>query len=70
VALAGFASSHYSLVHAENQEGERDEALARERRTIFVGMTRAMRALLVVVPAHTSSPLLTGFDPKYWNLGG
>ncbi len=69
VALAGFASSHYALVHAENQEGERDEALARERRTIFVGMTRAMRALLVVVPAHTSSPLLTGFDPKYWNLG-
>ena len=69
VALAGFASSHYALVHAENQEGERDEVLARERRTIFVGMTRAMRALLVVVPAHTSSPLLTGFDPKYWNLG-
>jgi superfamily I DNA/RNA helicase/mRNA-degrading endonuclease RelE of RelBE toxin-antitoxin system len=68
VALAGFASSHYALVHAENQEGERDEALARERRTIFVGMTRAMRALLVVVPAPTSSPLLTGFDPNYWNL--
>ncbi len=69
IALAGFAGSHYALVHTDNQEGERDEALARERRTIFVGMTRAMRALLVVVPAHTGSPLLTGFDPKYWNLG-
>jgi superfamily I DNA/RNA helicase/mRNA-degrading endonuclease RelE of RelBE toxin-antitoxin system len=70
VALAGFAGSHYALVHADNQDGERDEALARERRTIFVGMTRAMRALLVVTPTHTGSPLLTGFDPKYWNLGG
>jgi len=70
VALAGFASSHYALVHVDNQEGERDETLARERRTIFVGMTRAMRALLVVVPAQTSSPLLAGFDSKYWNLGG
>ncbi len=69
VALAGFAGSRYALVHTDNQEGERDEALARERRTIFVGMTRAMRALLIVVPAHTSSPLLRGFDPKYWNLG-
>jgi superfamily I DNA/RNA helicase len=70
VALAGFAGSHYALAHADNQDGERDEALARERRTIFVGMTRAMRALLVVTPTHTGSPLLTGFDPKYWNLGG
>jgi mRNA-degrading endonuclease RelE of RelBE toxin-antitoxin system len=70
VALAGFAGSHYALVHADNQDGERDEALAREQRTIFVGMTRAMRALLVVTPTHTGSPLLTGFDPKYWNLGG
>jgi hypothetical protein len=29
-----------------------------------------MRALLVAVPAETSSPLLTGFDEGYWNVGG
>ena len=32
-------------------------------------MTRAMRVLLVIVPAGTSSPLLTRFDPIFWNMG-
>lgn len=68
VALAGFAGSHYENL-AHDLEGEKlEETLARLRRTIFVGMTRAMRALLVIVPAHTTSPLLQGFDEKYWNL--
>jgi superfamily I DNA/RNA helicase len=68
VALAGFAGSRYAnLTH--DLEGEKlEEELARLRRTIFVGMTRAMRALLVVVPAHTTSPLLQGFEARYWNL--
>jgi len=38
------------------------------RRTLFVGMTRAMRALLVIVPAGTASPLLSGFDARYWHI--
>jgi len=68
VALAGFAGSHYDNF-AHDLEGEKlEETLARLRRTIFVGMTRAMRALLVIVPAHTSSPLLQGFEACYWNL--
>lgn len=46
-----------------------DEYLARERRTMFVAFTRAMRALLVIVPNGTSSPLLKNFDPTKWNLG-
>jgi superfamily I DNA/RNA helicase/mRNA-degrading endonuclease RelE of RelBE toxin-antitoxin system len=63
VALAGFTGSHYANISAT---GEKEEELARLRRTIFVGMTRAMRALLVIVPAGTPSPLLTGFDSRYW----
>jgi len=35
---------------------------------MFVGMTRAMRALLVVTPTDPTSPLLQGFDPTYWNF--
>jgi superfamily I DNA/RNA helicase len=65
VALAGFAGSRYASV---SPDGEKEEELARLRRTIFVGMTRAMRALLVIVPAGTHSPLLTGFDARYWHL--
>jgi len=45
------------------------EVFARERRALFVGMARAMRALLVIVPEGTRSELLTGFDPAYWNMG-
>ena len=70
VALSGFINSGWygngpANVGAEEQE----EFLAMDRRTMFVGMTRAMRALLITVPAQTQSPLLQGFDETYWNLG-
>ncbi len=68
VALAGFPRAYPPLRGGMSEE-QRDEVLPRERRTIFVGMTRAMRALLMVVPAGTTSPLLTGFDGRFWNLG-
>lgn len=69
VALAGFSSSRYNYFSFNVLDEQQEEDLARARRIIFVGMTRAMRALLVVVPAGTNSPLLTGFDAMYWNLG-
>lgn len=65
VTLAGFSGSRYALATPKT---EKEEALARMRRTLFVGMTRAMRALLVIVPAGTASPLLTGFDARYWHI--
>src|SRR5260370_37292352 len=69
VALAGFSGSRYDNFSLAVFDEEQDEDMARSRRIIFVGMTRAMRALLVVVPAGTSSLLLTGFDETYWNVG-
>ena len=53
---------------ADPTDDEREELLAQERRTLFVGMTRAMRALLLVVPSRTDTPLLQGFAPGRWNL--
>ncbi len=71
VALSGFINSGwYGNVPAHVAQEEKDEFLAIDRRTLFVGMTRAMRALLMTVPAQTNSPLLRGFDATYWNLGG
>ncbi len=67
VALAGFTQSRASGDSADDAD-EREEASARERRLLFVGMTRAMRALLVLAPARYDNPLFTGFDPKWWNL--
>ncbi len=69
VALAGFSGSRYNYFSSNVVDEKQEEDLARARRLIFVGMTRAMRALVVVVPAGTCSPLLTGFDATYWNLG-
>ena len=71
VALSGFSNSGwYSHVSTKITGDEREEFLAMDRRSMFVGMTRAMRALLVTVPADATSPLLRGFDAKHWNVGG
>jgi superfamily I DNA/RNA helicase len=68
VALAGFTISNYPNIPLDATVEETEELLACERRTIFVGMTRAMRALLVVIPHETDTPLLQGFDATYWNF--
>ncbi len=69
VALAGFVDAVYPVIPLNASEDEPDEILTRERRTMFVGMTRAMRALLVLVPMQAKSPLLEGFEAEYWNGG-
>ncbi len=70
VALAGFTTSAYPIIPQKACQEEVEEVLARERRTLFVGMTRAMRALLVVIPHQSTTPLFQGFDPSYWNVTG
>ncbi len=69
VALAGFGEATWPVVPSDATDDDRAELLARERRTVFVGMTRAMRALLVVVPEGADTPLLQGFPPARWNTG-
>jgi superfamily I DNA/RNA helicase/mRNA-degrading endonuclease RelE of RelBE toxin-antitoxin system len=69
VAVAGFLDGPYPPLRPDAAEEEAAEITAKERRTMFVAMTRAMRALLVVIPERTGSPLLGGFDPRAWNAG-
>lgn len=68
VALAGFIAGGYPIIPSGASPDERTELLARERRTMYVAMTRAMRALLVVLPAEPESPLFHGFDESAWNF--
>lgn len=68
VAVAGFLHGKWPIVAPDATPEARDEALALERRSLFVAMTRAMRALLVVVPEGADDPL-SGFAPGLWNLG-
>lgn len=69
VAIAGFFDGEYPRLPPGSSEEEQGEILGRERRTMYVAMTRPMRALLVVTPEGARSPLLEGFDPARWNLG-
>jgi superfamily I DNA/RNA helicase/mRNA-degrading endonuclease RelE of RelBE toxin-antitoxin system len=69
VAIAGFLGSRFPYMPPDSPDEAIQEILNRERRTVFVGMTRAMRALLLVVPDKATSPLLQDFDPQHWNLG-
>jgi mRNA-degrading endonuclease RelE of RelBE toxin-antitoxin system len=69
VAIAGFLDATYPTIPKGTPDEEITEILARERRTLFVAMTRAMRALLVIVPGSNSSALLENFDSQLWNLG-
>jgi len=69
VAIAGFIGSRFPYMPKDTPEAAAQEILNRERRTLFVGMTRAMRALLVVVPEKKPSVLLQDFDESLWNLG-
>jgi superfamily I DNA/RNA helicase/mRNA-degrading endonuclease RelE of RelBE toxin-antitoxin system len=70
VALAGFLTEKYPVMAQSLSEEGREELLARERRVMYVGMTRAMRALLVIVPLYPTTDLLRGFDQTYWNFKG
>lgn len=71
VAIAGLSHGRMPGVPKDASGGELEEALLRERRTLYVAMTRAMRALLVVLPANPANgaaPLLEGFDDDHWNI--
>ncbi|GHO79957.1 DNA helicase [Ktedonobacter sp. SOSP1-85] len=68
VALAGFDGSPYAVVATEGSAEAREEAIAKDRRTIFVGMTRAMKALFVLLPKNAVSPLMEGFHAQHWSL--
>jgi superfamily I DNA/RNA helicase/mRNA-degrading endonuclease RelE of RelBE toxin-antitoxin system len=69
VALAGFRESRFTQLFNDMSDEEREEALLLNRRVLFVGMTRAMHTLLLLVPRETQSPLLTGFDTAFWDVG-
>lgn len=65
IAIAGLAGSQFLARNAED-DAEVQEAYARKRRTLFVAITRAMRALLVVLPEGNRSPLLSGVGGEHW----
>jgi superfamily I DNA/RNA helicase/mRNA-degrading endonuclease RelE of RelBE toxin-antitoxin system len=70
VAIAGFPAGEWPHLPADLPEEERAEHYSRERRALFVAMTRAMRGLLVLVPQGAASPVLQGLGGPQWNEAG
>lgn len=66
VALAGFIGNAKARTDGRADVKEHEEGVGLERRTMFVAMTRAMRALLVIIPEEPASPALQGFDKTHW----
>jgi superfamily I DNA/RNA helicase len=69
VIVAGFLGSRYPQLPDSDEPDAVTEALVRERRTLYVAMTRAMRALLILTPPGARSELFDGFDSSLWNMG-
>lgn len=67
VAIAGFGASKFPHLPPDADDETLVEFLVRARRTLFVCMTRAMRALLVVTPRGDDSMLHDGYGPDLWN---
>jgi superfamily I DNA/RNA helicase len=49
-------------------EDDRVEEARGARRLVFVGMTRAMRALLVLYPRQRPSPFIHDLQSTRWNM--
>lgn len=69
VTIAGLADEAFPALWTRETDEQREELLERERRTLFVAMTRAMRALMVVLPEDRELSLFDGFDEQLWNTG-
>ena len=66
VVLGGFTSGSYPQIPNEIGDDALEELYERERRQIYVAMTRAMRRLSVIRPAGSEARLLRGFDAELW----
>ncbi len=68
VVLAGLRPGTYPTLAAHETPEAYDEALRHHRRLLYVGMTRAMRGLLVLQPRDWHDPALSALDPTRWNV--
>jgi superfamily I DNA/RNA helicase/mRNA-degrading endonuclease RelE of RelBE toxin-antitoxin system len=67
VVLTGLEGGVLPRVPADADEETRQEEEQVYRRLVFVGMTRAMRGLLVLYPKLRPSPFVAELKPTLWN---
>jgi superfamily I DNA/RNA helicase/mRNA-degrading endonuclease RelE of RelBE toxin-antitoxin system len=69
VVLLGLEAGVLPRLADEMDEDDRDEEARGARRLVFVGMTRAMRGLLVLYPRERPSPFVPDLKSIHWNMG-
>jgi len=69
VAICGFEAGTYPVAADFDDAGEFDEKMRHERRLLYVGMTRAMRGLLLVINDGCTLETFASLKPEHWHLG-
>lgn len=66
VVIAGLDSRNFPRMPIKVNSDEIDEELQAARRILFVGMTRAMRTLMLLYPKKNPSTFVAELEPSLW----
>jgi len=68
VVIAGFVPGTYPLPTEDPDGGLYNELMANESKLLYVGMTRAMRGLMVIVNSSCKHKILCGLTSGNWSI--
>jgi len=68
VVVCGFEPGTYPLAMDFDDSAVYQERLRHERRLLYVGLSRAMRGLMVTVQADCQHEVLLGLSPEHWHV--
>lgn len=70
VAVAGLDAGSWPVPEDFDEPALFEERARHERRVLYVGLTRAMRGLMLVVPEGCRHPAVATLDPTQWHIEG
>jgi superfamily I DNA/RNA helicase len=68
VVVGGFEPGTYPVATHFDDLAVYQERLRHERRLLYVGMSRAMRGLMVIVQSNCEHEALLGLPPEHWHV--
>lgn len=68
VIVAGLDSGNWPVPENFDEPDLFAERARHERRVLYVGLTRAMRGLMLLVPQGCRHPALADLDPSHWHV--
>lgn len=68
VVVAGLESGHWSVPEDFDEPDLFAERARNERRVLYVGLTRAMRGLMLLVPQGCRHPAIVDLNLNHWHV--